>query len=580
MQDVMKRYERYEATGNRKLVLVTNEADEAAAALFDLAILPALNHYGMPYTVADVSKGRFDRLLGECAAVVLAHDGVAAALTGEQWADIAEASERGAGAVCFDGALASARPEIRAFFGSSEFEETAVDGITVNESSHYITELQAAPVTHALRKQVSASLAVRQSMEPGFVPIAEAGGGRVAAAAFLPAEGRDGKGAGRRAALYFSPALWMKQHFGHAMGLDDLLWRSLVWTAKKPFASLMMPPFAVCRVDDAIGSYDSFDYVRVLNEYGWIPNIGVFVNEIGEAEGAAMKHYYDRHKAEFSAHSFHELEEGTPDQIYLRHDGTEYGISELQEHFRRLDAFYDKLGITPSRTVNIHYDELGLNSLPFLLKRDQPFMMALIPFGVHWYANSYSWEPYPYGHQGFNYGPMDPDHRFWNAVGHHLGAYKTPDAGMGPGEFLGSCTVFNGENERNDLAAAIARGVTAVKLGVSSGFFGTLMTHEQRIAVLNPEEWRTIIEGIHDGLAGWTLFYRGYDEIAAYCKDKARTRIAGTRFDERNGKLAVELEGISENGLYVCVYRDEAESASCEFVRTAPFAGRLTSETL
>jgi hypothetical protein len=201
-------------------------------------------------------------------------------------------------------------------------------------------------------------------------------------------------------------------------------------------------------------------------------------------------------------------------------------------------------------------------------------MMSLIPFGVHWYANSYSWEPYPYGHQGFNYGPMDPDHRFWNAIAHHLGGYKTPDTGMGVGEFLGGCTLFNNENEGTDVAQAVKRGADAVKLGISSGFFGTLMTHEQRVAAIQPEDWRAIFEGIRRELAGWRILYRGYDEISRYCKDKARTRIAAAECELSSGQCKVELEGRVEHGLYYHIYREEAGGISGESVPVPPFEGR------
>lgn len=574
MDQVIQRYERYNAEGNRAIVFVTNDVDEAAAAVFRMALLPALNHFGIPYRIADVVGLAQAGGLGEAAAIVLAHDGVAASLTEESWRSIVSAAESGVGVVSFDGRLWKADPEVQRFFGADGgMQEALVEAVCIAEQDHYITDMQHPGHAHKLLRPVEASLPERTVSEA--VPLAGNEAGQTLAAAISGGESGDGRLGERRAALYVSPALWLRQHFGHASGLDDLLWRMLIWAARKPFATLMMPPFVVCRVDDAIGSYDRFDYVRVLNEFNWIPNIGLFVDDIEDETAKRIKFYYDRGLAEFSAHSFHELGEPYPDQIYLQHDGQEYAFAELKDHFERLDRFYKRVGIAPSRTVNIHYDELGLNSLPFLLSRNQTFMMGLIPAGVRWYANSYSWEPYPYGHQGFNYGPLDPDHRFWNAVAHHLGSYKTPDTGMGVGEFLGGCTPFNGENDKADIGRAIERGVAALKLGVSSGFFGTLMTHEQRIMALAPDEWRAIIEGIHRGLEGWTLLYRTYDEISQYCKDKARTRIALADYDASAGRFSVRLEGTAEYGVSYHLYRDEGEKVASELVQAAPFAGQL-----
>ncbi|MDF2715736.1 MAG: hypothetical protein K0R28_2661 [Paenibacillus sp.] len=573
MGEVIRRYERYETTGNRTILFVTNDDDECSAAVFQMALLPALNHFGIPYQVKDRRELGVSSNVAEAAAVVLAHDGVAAALTEEQWALIAAASNNGAGVVSFDGQLWRAKPDIQRFFGGSSMTASEINEIRIPDNAHYIAQMQTSGQVHRMIKPVAASLP--DGIVDGAVSIAHDRSGRMLASA-IPERAGGAAGGGRRAALYFSPVLWTRQHFGHAAGLDDLLWRCLVWVARKPFATLMMPPFAVCRVDDAVGSYDRFDYVKVLNEYNWVPNIGLFVDEIDNECAAEIKYCHDNKMAEFSAHSFHELGEPQPDQIYIRHDGSEYTFEQMKEHFERLDRFYGSIGVTPSRTVNIHYDELGLNSLPFLLNRKQTYMMALIPPGVHWYANSYSWEPYPYGHQGFNYGPMEPDQRFWNAVAHHLGGYKTPDTGMGPGEFLGGCTTFNNESAATDIRKAIRRGADAVKLGISSGFFGTLMTHEQRIAALGPEEWRAIIEGIHGELDEWHILYRTYDQVSDYCKDKARTRIMEAHYDPATSRLTVGLEGTAEHGMYYNIYRvEEGGNVSCEIVHTAPFAGRL-----
>ncbi|MFD0713530.1 hypothetical protein [Paenibacillus sp. GCM10027626] len=571
MDKIIRRYERYHADGNRALLFITNNNDEPASAVFDMALLPALNHFGFPYRVADVREGSLASHLQDAAAVILAHDGVAASLTSGQWEEIAATAAIGAGVVSFDGKLWRADEAIQHFFGGSLMQEANIDRIHIPDNAHSIVEMQRPGVVHTLKKPIGASV---PKGADGVVSLAEDDAGRTLVAAIPRTPGDPAST--RRVALYFSPVIWMKEYFGHVAGLDDLLWRSLIWVARKPFATMMMPPFAVCRIDDAVGSYDSFEYVNVLNEYQWIPNIGLFIDDLDEPGAKAIKHLHERGLAEFSAHSFHELGEPYPDQIFIQHDGSEYTFEQLKEHFERLDVFYRETGITPSETVNIHYDEMGLNSLPFLLKRNQTYMMSLIPFGVHWYANSYSWEPYPYGHQGFNYGPMDPDHRFWNAIAHHLGDYKTPNTGMGVGEFLGKCTMFNQECDGTDIANAIKRGADAVKRGISSGFFGTLMTHEQRVAAVQPDDWRSIIEGIHRELAGWTIWYCSYDEISRYCKDKARTRIVNATYDNNNKQFTLELEGCAEHGLYYYIYRDEADSVSSEIVPVTPFERRTS----
>ncbi|MDF2668916.1 MAG: hypothetical protein K0R67_1222 [Paenibacillus sp.] len=99
MVEVIQRYKRYTAEGNRIMLIITNDEDETAAAVFDLALLPALNHFGIPYRVVDRAEGSLTGFLREAAGVVLAHDGVAASLPAEQWGEIVTAAENGVGAV-------------------------------------------------------------------------------------------------------------------------------------------------------------------------------------------------------------------------------------------------------------------------------------------------------------------------------------------------------------------------------------------------------------------------------------------------------------------------------------------------
>ncbi|MBD2863935.1 hypothetical protein [Paenibacillus oceani] len=571
MDVVLQATGNYPSTGNRVLLLVVNTALEAEYTAFERTLLPAVHHFGFPYRVIDLARAGADREpLTDAAAIVLAHDGIASTLGEVLWKEIVTAVRKGCGALSWDGTIHRADTAVRMFFGIEDAVPAEFDDIWFGDSPHYVSAWQEAGAHYRFLRSVPGTAVTRQTAS--FETIAEDGVGRPLAAAVRKVFVDEGK----RYAFYFSPLLWQRSVFGHAMGLDDLLWRSLVWVARKPFAALLMPPFVTCRIDDVSGSYDHLDYVRVLNEHGWIPNLGLFLEDLDEEDLKAASRLSREGKAEISAHSFDELERCKPDQIYLKHNGEEYEPEELAEHFQRLDSFYEKWDITPSRTVNIHYDELGLNALPYLYKRNQPFTMGLIPFGVAWSANSYSWEPYPYGHQGFNYGPMEPDHRFWNVVAHHLGGYKTPDTHMGVGEFLGSCTVFAGENGHNDVSRAVDRGAAALKIGVGSRFFGTLMTHEQRIAVIPPDEWLAIVSGISERLARWPEkpVFESYDRIAAYCKDKRRTRIVSAAASEHRTEIRFELEGAVETGLSVAVFTDESEGCRCEWHAVGPFSGR------
>ncbi|HEY3299044.1 MAG TPA: hypothetical protein VGK34_10345 [Armatimonadota bacterium] len=558
--------------GNRALVFLVNSADEVAYSAFRLGVLPALNHFGFPFRLLDLATVEELPNLGvESAGVVFAHDGVGGALSLAQSSAIVDAVASGLGIASFDGRLWQSIPEVQQLFGLADLVSVKAASIKADRRDHYVTEMQE-DFVHEFRIPIAASCP--GSISERFTSLASDESGRSLAVA----GSRLLCGGGHRVALLFSPELWLRENFGHCMGLDDLFWRALVWIAKKPFPILKMPQFAVCRVDDAIGSHDHFGYVDTLNEFNWISNIGVFMDDIDDLGIQAMKRHYDSGAAEFSVHSFHEIGEPFPDQTYMQHDGTEYTLDELKAIFERIDNFYERVGISPSHTVNIHYDEVGINSLPFLAARDQLFTMDQIPYGVKWYANSYSWEPYPYGHQSMHYAPMHPDLRFWDVEGHFLSSYKTPDAWMSPGEFMWGHTVFADESPETNIPKAVEAGTRAVKAGISSGFFGTLMCHEQRIQAVTAAEWREIISGISEKLAGWEILYRGYDEIAQFAKDKARTRISMAEYNEKEDKLTATLDGTCDAYLSCHVFWDYEERCVFDLVDTPAFDGTFDFE--
>ena len=71
---------------------------------------------------------------------------------------------------------------------------------------------------------------------------------------------------------------WMSNAVkGPVYGLDDLVWRSIVWAARKPFVMQCMPPFVTMRVDDESGP---FDWIHVANDFGFKPWTGLFFHNI------------------------------------------------------------------------------------------------------------------------------------------------------------------------------------------------------------------------------------------------------------------------------------------------------------
>ena len=64
---------------------------------------------------------------------------------------------------------------------------------------------------------------------------------------------------------------------GPVDGLDDVVWRGVVWAARKPFVMRGLPNFVTMRVDDVEGP---FDWVHAANAVGFKPFLALFISNV------------------------------------------------------------------------------------------------------------------------------------------------------------------------------------------------------------------------------------------------------------------------------------------------------------
>jgi len=176
--------------------------------------------------------------------------------------------------------------------------------------------------------------------------------------------------------------------------------------------------------------------------------------------------------------------------------------------------------IKQAKTVNAHFGEIGINSLPFLKERGIKFTMQPgVPFCYNWAGAAEGkhpeWNPFPYGNHGFNYDIMLKYPEFFNIVAHPLGSHKLKES-CASTDFLWGNTTFWNEAKFNNIEGAAKKAADTIKLGLDSGFFGCLMTHEQRIATLSAKEFEEILKRIDSLLSDRERIFVSYDEIAEY----------------------------------------------------------------
>jgi hypothetical protein len=562
------------------LVLADNSAREERLIL-DRTVLAALDHFGMPFEVFDLSAGTLDEeaLLGH-SAVVLGQGGLGRRLSEKLGGAIRAAVEMGVGLVNFDGMLGDYPASYQRMLGIEMPAAARAAAIRIASSTHPATRIYDADQEFRLLRPVVAAGLSR--LPRGEMLLRTEQG--------LPAAFALAQGKGRIVQFTLSPRFWLPDYFGHAHGLDGLFWRCLAWAARKPFVMLAMPPFVTARIDDASGSGSrylvsqdsaaaSFRYIDGLNKFGYIPNVGLFTDDITREDGLVLKRKFDRGLAEFSGHAW-----TNEKHIYNRRildkpaaSPVEFSPAELRQAFAKLDGQFAGWGIKPSRTVNSHFFNPGLNSLPFLKERGETFLMFAGKFGRNYSdPTAYTWNPKPYGHPGFTFDYMPDDPAFFNVEAHPYVVSASGRISDGDIDILWGNTTFVRESAKNDLSAAARKGAYGIGLGLDGLFFGCLFTHEQRIARLTVNQWETILADIDQATLRWKRIFKSYDHIAEYAKSRYDSRLTEAGYDPTTGQIRIRVVGKATLPLSVYVFA--VENLDYRFQEIPAFQGesRLT----
>jgi hypothetical protein len=569
------------ASGNMTLLVLADNSAREERLILDRTVLAALDHFGMPFEVFDLSAGTLDEeaLLGH-SAVVLGQGGLGRRLSEKLGGAIRAAVEMGVGLVNFDGMLGDYPASYQRMLGIEMPAAARAAAIRIASSTHPATRIYDADQEFRLLRPVVAAGLSR--LPRGEMLLRTEQG--------LPAAFALAQGKGRIVQFTLSPRFWLPDYFGHAHGLDGLFWRCLAWAARKPFVMLAMPPFVTARIDDASGSGSrylvsqdsaaaSFRYIDGLNKFGYIPNVGLFTDDITREDGLVLKRKFDRGLAEFSGHTW-----TNEKHIYNRRildkpaaSPVEFSPAELRQAFAKLDGQFAGWGIKPSRTVNSHFFNPGLNSLPFLKERGETFLMFAGKFGRNYSdPTAYTWNPKPYGHPGFTFDYMPDDPAFFNVEAHPYVVSASGRISDGDIDILWGNTTFVRESAKNDLSAAARKGAYGIGLGLDGLFFGCLFTHEQRIARLTVPEWEKILADVDQATLRWKRIFKSYDHIAEYAKSRYDSRLTEAGYDPTTGQIRIRVVGKATLPLSVYVFA--VENLDYRFQEIPAFQGesRLT----
>jgi len=561
------------AAGNRSVLVIMDSRRRVQRSQADQTVFAALDHFGILWEVLECADymQRPPNHLAPRAAYVIAHDGAGAGLSDEDANAIARQVQEGAGLVSFDREIArwpsglrDMLPQAVASVETSRLEFCAPEG--------FITH------GHPKDKQLELEQPLTVTTCPGEGPweplvVSESGDCVIARAQV---------GEGRAVVFGVGERLYAEGIFGHVRGVDGLMWRSLVWAAAKPFPMRCIPPLVTARMDDCNGTYSAFGYVEAMNRHGIRPNLGLFIDEMGPSDKAAARRLFERGGADFSMHAFRDdfymtradykpfavlpdkpdLSQGGTVSVFeglsLDHvTGRELDVATVSRNFERMDAAFAEMGIRHSSVINAHFGEIGWRAVRGFLERgvDMPCNNSVIG---QLYGNQPSWRPGPYGIRSASgrYGlvlqhcPRNSGLTFIAMSVAHVRTHMGSDILSGRVPFLG-------ESEKPKLDEAAEQGITNVKLALDALAYGPIMTHEERINAISPEDWDSVIEGIVRGLAGWDVEFGGREEVGITCKRLLNSRLFYA--DLRDGVVHCELYGRTDGPSPLTVWDNEGD---------------------
>ncbi|MEK7767750.1 MAG: hypothetical protein AAB368_16090, partial [bacterium] len=320
-------------------------------------------------------------------------------------------------------------------------------------------------------------------------------------------------------------------------GLDGVLWRSLVWAARKPFVIRALPPLVALRVDDVAGTGERWNlpplwWVDEAVRAGFRPWLGLFTHATSDAAVRELRPHLTAGRATAFPHALGRLrasrgpalawDPATPKPrgagpdglgrtdafIYYDHAGRRpWPDAEARARLDLAERWWRTRDLPMSRVFIPHWYEAGANTIPRVHDRWGAHLSSLVKTPESPCAAGTPWlRSGPFRRDGPP-GPATPH----GGAGGELG--RRPVYYADTVRFAGR-KFFNGLTEIRDIAGyewtpdgrvgpTVDRGVRTIARGLDSLALAVLFTHEtDHLWKIPPARLRAELRGVARGIAG------------------------------------------------------------------------------
>lgn len=508
---------------------------------FQHYIQPYLDHFGIPYTVLDIRISPVTAAISDYALIVIGHrqlDPALAYLDATEESFISAAVYAGTGLVNFDNGLSADGVNPRYQFITDVFD-FGYGGATSGWGVSFPGDSQDGGVLHyiAERHTPGESLTTGGMNLAGVTLPADVTSVARVASTGQPFIAATTYGAGR--AVQWGSYDWMSTSVrGPVYGLDDLVWRSLVWAARKPFVMQGMPPFLTMRIDDESGN---FEWIHIANEFGIKPWAGLFIDHINTVEAADLSALTNAGLATAAIHAFGDR------YFYFDHGKGSYSDATVAANFATGTAWHTSRNIPISEYVLPHHYEFGSNVFQGLSNWGVKFVGTQedpgLPYGAPWVMNG----PFRKYEQGVSGAVLPmyyadfltiPGHPEFNGKFFNCVTEIRDDAG-----YEWNASVW-------DVAGTIGRGTRQLKRALDGMELATLFTHGDHVGgswwPFAPDSWRAILQGIMDNLSAYGPISVSMEFACRYIRATTTSNIASASYDPVTKQVTANFSGVAD----------------------------------
>jgi hypothetical protein len=363
--------------------------------------------------------------------------------------------------------------------------------------------------------------------------------------------------------------IWMYENYlGPVFGMDDIIWRSIVWAARKPFVMQGLPPIITMRVDDVDGAgsdvIDNFRWIEISNEFDLIPWCGTFNDNIPASYVSKFKSLLDNNRATASPHAF-----DYDSFIYFNHYG-DNGFSPADNVIRARD-YYITNQLPLSKYVASHYYELDLDALAEIHNMGIEFIATHMPFSSayhDWWLEA---------------GPYRVNRNVFERSSSTLPVYYADYVSGGDYEFFNCVTEIRDDDgyewvpRNDDITNSVAQGVRQLTRAMTSMVLPTLFTHQQNLNITE-SNWREILSQIHAAMERFEPLYKSMDFAVQYIR--ARNNLTITNVSDNANIVNITFSGQNDMDTKCYLFTDSGSGIKQKLITLPSIAsGSVTVST-